>query len=187
LRHDARSIFSLAFVAFSLSSAVYISVAAINYLSLFPAIDEITKQQSYQIDKLVLSKMPGTNEPAVQVEVSLSNPTQYSGLTLTVIDVTIQYFYADGNTSNRPFQPGPSSPNTNAPESSPIGPDSTVRVTVVVPLTGSQAGQLFNFTSQNPGQIMGHCNLEIDISSFLVSVLGFTSYTRTQEVPLSFS
>ncbi|TMH96134.1 hypothetical protein E6H37_03865 [Candidatus Bathyarchaeota archaeon] len=187
MRHDARSIFSLAFVAFSLSSAVYISVAAINYLSLFPAIDEITKQQSYQIDKLVLSNMPGTSEPAVQVDVSVSNPTQYSGLTLTVVDVTIQYFYADANTSNRPFQPSPSSPNTDAPESSPIGPDSTVRVTVMVPLTGSQAGQLFNFTNQNPGQITGHCNLEIDISSFLVSVLGFTSYTRTQEVPLSFS
>ena len=185
LKPDARFLLVLAFVLVSLSSAIYISIAAINNLSLYPALDEIGNQQLFKVSGLILGAVPGTNQSRLEVQISVTNPTQYSGLQLSNVDVMTRNFTAQSSSGTENITLT-SYPNASEAVNNELQPASTDTVTVIIPLSSNQASILTHYNSMHPGQVFATVDLRVDISTFLVSAIGAYPYTRTQEVSLSF-
>jgi hypothetical protein len=164
-----------------IGSAIYVSLAALNYLSLYPALSDIQQQMPFQVDNASLIQAAGV--PTIAVYVTVSNPTSYSGLGLSHVSVML-YFFADANPNNTIFY-NPIALNASQVVGVPLGPNSADTVKLVVQLTTEQATQLVSFNDTNQGQIMAAVMLRVDLSTFLEPVTGTIFYTRTQNVPLS--
>jgi len=171
---------TLSFVVLAIGSAIYVSVASWNYLFLYPALEDIQNDQTYQVDRLLFLQTP--NASVLDVKVSVRNPSQYWGLRLFSTATTIN-FTAVSPSGNVTIFPS-FNPNASRMIGSPLGPRSVDAVDLMIPLTPNQTTQLVSFRAS---PIIGLVNLRVDISTFLESVAGTIVYTRTQEVPLSFT
>src|SRR5947199_10312988 len=87
----------LSFVVLSVGSAIYISAAAVNYLLLNPALDQIQNEQSFQVDRLSLVQSLGSNMSSLEVQITVRNPSGYSGLRLCGVTVVRLFFYSPTN------------------------------------------------------------------------------------------
>ncbi|HKI76091.1 MAG TPA: hypothetical protein VKA28_02710 [Candidatus Bathyarchaeia archaeon] len=183
LRLDPRRMLILSFVVLSVGSAIYISAAAVNYLLLNPALDQIQNEQSFQVDRLSLVQSLGSNMSSLEVQITVRNPSGYSGLRLFGVTVGRIIFYSPSN-NNMSVLPGSSSPNASEMVGKPLGPNSAVSVNIVIPLTSNQTSLLVSAGSTN--SVMGLVDLRVDIATFLESVTGTQTYTRMQDVPLSY-
>jgi hypothetical protein len=167
----------------SVGCAAYISVAAFNYLLLYPAINEIQNQMPFQVDKLSFLPGSGSNQSVLTAQITVSNPSDYSGFRLYAVSVTL-FFYDLANRNNTLFG-SPNPINGEQMIGAPLGPHSVDSESLVIGLTSQQATQLVSFQSRYPGQVMAEIMLRIDINTFLESVTGSSSFTRTQDISLS--
>jgi hypothetical protein len=180
---DRRTVLVLSFVLLSLGSAIYVSVAAVNYLLLYPALDQIGAEQSYQVSHLSLIQSQPSNRSSLIVGTVVSNPTGYYGLSLSSVAVTL-YFSAQSDPNSTIFQTTSGELSASETVNSLLGPSSTDSVSLQVPLTSNQTSTLISFYNQFNGRIVGNINLRVDIATFLLSVTGTDAYTRTQQVSL---
>ena len=164
-------------MALCVGSAIYIPLATFNYLGFYSALSQIGSQ----VDKLLLVQ----SQPSLEVQVSVTNPSDYSGFTLTQVTVQSIYFYEQANHTNNIFVPPSNEPNASQSVDSPLGPRSSDHVTILIPLSQEQTRELVSFNSTYSGQILGEVNLRVDIGTFLISVIGTETYTQMQDIPLS--
>lgn len=173
------------FIAISIGSALYVTVASLNYLRLYPALDEIQNHMTYQVYTLTLVKGPASAQSALVADVRVGNPSDYSGFRLTSVSLTL-FFYSLSNRSVALFN-NPISLNGSQTIDMVLGPNSLDSVTVNVELSSSQSNMLQSFIGQNPGLVMAEVQLRVDITTFLVPVTGTVPFTRTQDIQLSLS
>jgi hypothetical protein len=184
MRYSPRQIIVFSFTALSIASAVYISIATVNYLRFFPALPEI--QNSFQLDSLTLVRSTTSTQSTLKLLLNVTNPSQFVGFQLTDVVLTL-YFYLDGNMSKTLFVPPANQPNATRMLNMPLGPNQMDLVTISIQLDASQTNQLVMFTQTYPMQVVGNVILTIDISTFLLSVTGALPYTRIQDIFLSVS
>jgi len=183
MRYSLRQIIVFLFVALSLASLIYVSVATVNYLRFYPTLPEI--QNSFQLESLTLVRSGTSNQSVLELVLNVTNPSQFAGFQLTDVMLTL-YFYSGGNSSHTLFMlPFDERPNATQALNMPLGPNAVILVTISIPLSAVQTSQLVSFTNKYPEPVFGNVNLTIDISSFLLSVTGPFPYTRTQTILLS--
>lgn len=183
MKFDRGLIIALSFVLLSLGSATYVSLAALNYLRLYPALDEMQNQMPYQVDKLSFVAGANYNESTLTAQISVSNPSDYSGFRLRTVSLSL-FLYDQANRSITLF----STPNVldaSQTVQGQLGPHAVDSITLAVPLTSDQARQIVSFDNSYSGNVMGEVNLRIDIVTFLVPVTGSVAFTRIQDVALS--
>lgn len=176
-----RQIIVFSFAALSIVSALYVSGATLNYLRYFSALPEI--QNSFRVEKLTMTPT-NSSQPALDILINVTNPSQYSGFQLSQVSIVL-YFYQLGNANNTLFLPPSNEPNVTVSPNTDLGPNVAKILTLTIPLTPSQTGQLAAFSSNYPNGVIGDINLRIDISTFLKSVTGTLPYLLTQYVPLT--
>jgi len=180
MEYDRATIVTLVFTAICIGSAIYVSWAAVNYLSLYPALGQIEQVTPYQVDNATFVQSPRGS--TIAIDVTVTNPTTYSGLGLARVSLTL-YFFNDTNSSDTIFY-NPISLNASQPVGAPLGPNSADTVKLQVQLSPAQTSQLIDFNNTHQGQIMASVMLRVDLSTFLEPVTGTVIYTRTQDVPL---
>src|SRR6266516_2142608 len=91
LKLNKGQILSAIFIAVSISSAVYISVAAVNYLNFFPALDQLSGRVTS------VGFVNASSGPSLSARVDVSNPSDYSGFKLA--DLSIKLYFGHSNAS----------------------------------------------------------------------------------------
>jgi len=179
LKYDRSQIVALSFIILSVGSVVYVSTAALNYLRFYPALSQV----QFQTDSISYTSITGSNASALLAQITVRNPTDYSGLILGAVALRI-YFYVQSNRSNTLF--GNSSILTASQRPLvQLRASSTQHISISVPLSSQEAALLASFNSKYSGQVIADAALRVDIDTFLDSVTGSTSFTRTQDIPLS--
>lgn len=179
MNFDRSLIIALSFICLSIGSAIYVSAAAVNYLSLFPALGQLQTS----ISKLLFTRGPGFNQSTVTAQISVSNPTGYSGLRLAYVSAVISFF-VDTNNSITLFA-SPSELSSTKSSSDQIGPNSVDSVNLPILLGSAQTSQLLSFAGKYPGQVIARASLRVDVLTFLVSVTGSVPFTSTQDIPFT--
>lgn len=162
----------MVFILLSLGSAIYVSTATLNYLRLFPALNQI----QFQVDSLSL------NQSAIAAKVRVSNPTDYSGLTIRTLSVVISFF-VQTNRNITLFTP-PNGITASQQVGASLGPKSIYSLSMPIELTAQNATMLTEFNRQYPSQVTAEVQFRVDIVTFLVSVTGSIPFTQTQDIPL---
>ena len=175
---------ALSFIILSAASAIYVSASELNYLHLFPALNQIQEQQTFGMDKLSFTVAPNPNESSLVAQITVSNPTDYSGLRIDHVSATISFSAPINATTNATLFNAPDSLQAYQKVGSQLGANSMDSITVPIQLSPEQTSQLVSFNKNHRGQIMANVNLRIDIATFLESVTGTIVYQRTQYVPL---
>jgi hypothetical protein len=181
VRYDRERVFALSFVLLSIGSAIYISAASLNYLNLYPALDQIQSR----VMKVLFTQSSNASQSTLTTFVSVSNPSGYSGLRIGKISVMV-FLYVETNRSMMLF----SVPNDlmgSQVTSVQLPSNSVYSTSIPVGLTSQQANQTVSFTSQHIGNVAAEVTFTVDIRTFLVSVTGSVPYTETQDIPLSFN
>src|SRR4029077_1172728 len=128
--YDRVKVVALSFVLMSTGSAIYVSASALNYLRLFPALDQI----QFEVDKMSF------NQINIAAQVSVGNPTEYSGLQIRVLTVTVSFFIQTDR--NITLFSTPNELVGTERVSAPLGPDSVYSTSLPVLLSSQQAGNL---------------------------------------------
>lgn len=172
-------ILAFSFLFLTIGSAAYISVAAVNYLSLYPALGEI----QIQLVSLSFAESPSINQSALTAVVEVINPAAYSGLQVGDISVAVS-LYVKTNQSVTLFT-GADQLLTKRTLLDQLHPNSTYSANVLMMLSPQQIGEIVSFTRQYKGNVMAVVYPTVDIITFLQSYTGPVQYTQTEYVPLS--
>ncbi len=173
LRAQGRDIITFSFIFLALGSAANISLATLNYLRFYPAVNQIQLQISSAI---LVRYVP--NGTIVRAHVLLDNPTDYAGFKATTI-VVQTYFEAD-NVSL--FQAVPILGTQTLDRV--LAPHSELALNISVRPDPDQAISLSSFNSTHYGRIVVHAFLRADVSTFLDPVTGEIMLTKEEALPL---
>lgn len=182
MKYDRNQIVAFSFIVLSAGSAIYVSMATLNYLRFYPALSQVQSQ----IDTISFTSSSGTSMPTLLAQITVRNPTEYSGLRLGDVALRI-IFYVQGNRSLSLFDNISTVVLGSQRAGVPLGPESTQHVIVSISLDSQHATSLASFNSAHQGQVIAEVGLRVDIDTFLDSVTGSTPFTRIQDIPLSSS
>ena len=171
------------FVLLSVGSAIFVSLATLNYLRFYPALGQV--QNGVNVDKLTYNPGIGSAQPTVTIHFTISNPTDYSGFRVGRATVET-FFFQQTNQSNTRFY-GSNRLNGSLSVGGQLDPNSVRTVSIPLGLTPQQASDLSMFNSMYSGQVIGEVNLRVDIVTFLVSVTGSVPITGKWDLPLTTS
>src|SRR5690242_16364091 len=101
LKLSRGQILSAIFIAVSVSSAVYISIATVNYLDFFPALAQLSSQVT-SVDFVNVSSGPN-----LSARVDVINPSDYSGFKLADLSLKLYFEYANASSTQTLFQDNP--------------------------------------------------------------------------------
>ncbi len=162
----------------SVGSAVYTSVAAVNYLSFYPALSEIQTQ----LDSFSINTDSSMQRSTLDTHVTVSNPSNYNGFRLADETVTVS-FYVKSNTTITLFEGYRSLSGSNFVGGS-LPPRSMVTANVLVHLNNENSTSLSAFRTMYPGQVVARILLRVEIITFLDSVTGRVPITTTQDISI---
>lgn len=172
---------TIIFTIVTIVSASYIVFAATNYDNYYwQARSAVlnTDTNNTTIDNIQLA---GDNtNTTIQILVSVSNPTGYSGLTFDSSQVNL-FFYHTGNTSSRPFE---DSLIASKRLDQPLPPYSTIKTNLYIQLSPSQSNKIQTFKKSYAGQVVAYTVLTTFVDSFLDPVFGRMSPLKQQEIPI---
>ena len=170
-------ILSAVFVAVSVSSAVYISVAAVNYLNFFPALAQLSSRVTS------VGFVNASSGPSLSARVDVSNPSDYSGFKVADLSLKLYFGHSNASTTQTLFQDNPlfglAVPNRD------LGPRSSLFSLLNIMLNSQQLASLSDFNRTYYGQISAHVVLTVDIRTFLDPVIGVTVLNIAQDLSLS--
>ena len=172
-------ILAYSFLFLTIGSAIYVSVAAVNYLSLYPALGQI----QIQLVSLSFAESPSINQSTLTAFVKVMNPAEYSGLQVGDISVAVS-LYLRTNQSVTLFT-GADQLLAKRILMDQLRPNSTYSANIPVKLSSQQIGEIVSFTRQYMGDVMAVVYPTVDIITFLQSYTGPVQYTQTEYVPLS--
>lgn len=172
---------AVGFTVISLSSAVYISVIAINYLAYFPALAQIDSRVTN------VAFLDGSDGPRFSTKVTVENPGDYSGF--TVGDLSLKVFLEHGNASaigsfnetlfaDQPLT-GVLRVNTD------LAPRSQTVISIILSLNQQESAAFSSFDQKYHGNIFVHSFLTVDVITFLFAATGATVLNPVQDLPLS--
>ena len=168
---------SAIFIAVSVSSAVYISVAAVNYLDFFPALAQLSSQVTS------VGFVNASTGPSLSARVDVNNPSDYSGFKLADLSLKLYFGHSNASTTQTLFQDNPlfglAVPNSD------LGPRSSLVSFLNITLNSQQLASLSDFNRTYYGQISAHVVLTVDIRTFLDPVIGVTVLNIAQDLSLS--
>ncbi len=168
---------SWVFIALSVGSAVYLSLATLNYLSFYPSLAHL------QPSTLKISLQGNTSANlSFLAQISVSNPSGYSGFTLEDLSLKV-YLTASSNSSSSLFATG--APEASQVVARPLTPHSTFFSNIVIPLNPQEAESLLNFNRTYNGRITAHADLTITIITFLDPVMGRIPIESMDILPLT--
>jgi len=170
-------ILSAVFVAVSVSSAVYISVAAVNYLNFFPALAQLSSRVTS------VGFVNASSGPSLSARVDVSNPSDYSGFKVSDLSLKLYFGHSNASTTQTLFQDNPLF--GLAVPSRDLGPRSSLVSFLNITLNSQQLASLSDFNSTYYGQISAHVVLTVDIRTFLDPVIGVTVLNIAQDLSLS--
>jgi len=177
LKLNKGQILSAIFIAVSISSAVYISVAAVNYLNFFPALDRLSGRVTS------VGFVNASSGPSLSARVDVSNPSDYSGFKLADLSLKLYFGHSNASTTQTLFQDNPlfglAVPNRD------LGPRSSLFSLLNIMLNSQQLASLSDFNRTYYGQISAHVVLTVDIRTFLDPVIGVTVLNIAQDLSLS--
>lgn len=183
VRYDRNQLVSFSFMVICIGAAIYVSAASLNYLRLYPALNQL--QDNVRIDSVSFGQGQASSQPVVTCRITVGNPSDYSGFRIGKVYVVIA-FYVDSNRNMSIFTTQ-GAPNASIPSAGSLGPRSVVSLTIPIGLTPDQSSRLASFNAQYSGHLMAEVSYRVDVNTFLVSVTGSSVYTGTQDTPLSLS
>jgi hypothetical protein len=168
------------FIIVTVGAAVYVSVAADNYLHFYPAIARLDST----VTRLVFVPGGGSSQPRLIASVAVNNPSDYSGFTIRRAEIEM-FFFVQNNYNKTVFD-FPNRLTSYALPSGNIPSNSADSFDITVALNPTQATQLADFNSTYSSQgVVGWTNLRVDISTFLVAATGTTILDHVQNVTLT--
>ncbi len=168
-----------------LFSAVYIGFSVYNYDRFYwTTRDQLLGSYAGKVNTVHVLTDPGTGNIVVMVDVSVSNPTAYSGLSVHGFELTF-FFSHNGNLSEAVFSNIRDVLLANVALDTPLAPKSSVTATLTIHLDQSQSSLFRDFSAAHPGEISAHTFLMTVINSFLNPVFGRINTTSQQDVPTS--
>ncbi len=183
MTYDRKETIALLFVLLSVGSAIFVSLATVNYLRFYPALSQV--QNGVNVDKLIYTPAAGSARPTIAIHFTINNPTDYSGFRLGQATVET-FFFQQTNQSNTLFT-GSDRLNGSLSVGGQLGPNSGRSVNIPLGLTTQQASNLTMFNATYSGQVIGEVKLRVDIITFLVSVTGSVPIMGTWDLPLTIS
>ena len=173
MKWDRPRMILVAFMALSLTSAIYLSAITLNYLNYYPALGTLTAQ----VDSV--SIVPGTNYSRIVARVTVSNPSGYSGVELSE-DHTAMFFVNENNGS---LLFTGVQPQGDQPIGVQLLPHSSSTNDVLTQLYPSQASSLKSFASTSP--IMANVTLTVSLTTFLTPAVGQYTILTSSSIPVS--
>jgi hypothetical protein len=181
MRYDRTRLVAFSFMVICIGAAIYVSTASLNYLRLYPALNQL--QDNIRIDRVSFGQGQASSQSLVTCHITVDNPSDYSGFRIGKVYVVIS-FYVDSNRNMSLFTTL-TAPNASIPSAGSLGPKSVVSLTIPIALTPDQSSRLASFNAQYSGHVMAEVSYRVDVNTFLVSVTGSSVYTGTQDTPLS--
>lgn len=181
MTYDRGRLLSLIFIVISIGAVIYVSAASLNYLRLYPALGQL--QDSITVDRVSFVRGTGSDQPGLAAEMSIRNPTDYSGFRIYKAYVAI-FFFVQTNRNLTLFDM-PNAPNATLSIGRALEPNSTISLTIPVALSSDQSNRLISFQNQHSGYVMAEVSFRVDINTFLVSVTGSSVFTGTQDTLFS--
>lgn len=168
------------FVILSVASASYIVLSSLNYVQLFPALDQI--QTHTNISNLSLGQDSASNRFWLSAQVKVANPAQYSGISVASIRVRVYFVHVAPQGNMTLFL---NQSLLGSDSGGPLGPQNQATFDVIIPLNQQNATSLTSFRSQYPGQVIAVTTMAVELATFLDAAEGRTIYLVDQELPFS--
>jgi len=168
---------SVIFIAVSVSSAVYISFATVNYLDFFPALAQLS------IEVTRVGFVNATGGPSLSARVDVSNPSDYSGFKVADLSLKLYFGHSNASTTQTLFQDNPLF-GLAVPDHD-LWPRSSLVSFLNITLNSQQLALLSDFNRTYSGQIFARVSLTVDIRTFLDPVIGETVLNIAQDLSLS--
>jgi len=168
-----------AFIILSAISTVYLVASAINYLSFYPALNELESNISTVTLTTVVMNSSGT----LLANVTVTNPSDYSGL--TVANMFLSTFFLPSNMSNSPLFNETRLTGT-ASYFIPLPPRTSINLDITTHLTPGMVSSVSRYLSVNSNMITASCLLDVYVSTFLDKDLGYVTLPEQQRnIPLT--
>lgn len=168
-------ILATCFILLAVGSAIYLSAITLNYLNYYPGLSQL----STQID--AVSVMQGSNFSRIDTRITISNPSDYSGFTISEADSST---FFDSHTSSARLFNGTSLLQENLILGNPIPPHSTLNGNIVTNLNPTQAGDLAAYEKSQNGNVMANMTLTVQVSTFLTGPTGRVYISVSGDLPL---
>ncbi|HVH14749.1 MAG TPA: hypothetical protein VNA15_03405 [Candidatus Angelobacter sp.] len=164
---DSRMLLSSIFLLLGAGSTVFVAVASLNYVQLYPATSSL---------EVTLSKILYRN--GLTASVIVSNPVDYTGLTVTRGSLSI-YFLSG---SDYLFKNSTISDSVNLHTAIAARADTAWDWTIN--LSANQTSTLASFYTSHNQNVTAHYSLLLVVASFLQGQAGATPYAKEDQVPL---
>jgi len=112
----------------------------------------------------------------------LTNPTDYRGITIASIRLSV-YFVQVASQGNLTLFQNP--PLVGSNSGGPLGPHEQAAFDLIVPLSQQNASSLISFRSQNPGKVVAVTQVTVELMTFLEAAGGRIAYLIQREFPFS--
>ena len=171
----------------SLLSFGFILLASSNYDSYYwQARSAILNPESNntKVNGVTVTKDFTTGKIVVRVNMSATNPTNYSGLTLDKFAISV-FFLHTQNVSESVFQDQNQKLLANMRLDIPLGPRSTVSTNLFLNLNSTQSSSFLMFNRTYNGNVVADVVLHTEVSSFLDPVYGTMTTQEEWKIPVS--
>ena len=189
MKLDKRDVIAIVFVSISLLSLAFILVEGWNYSNYYwearsAILDPSTNNTV--VRGVSVAKDPNSEQLMIRINVSATNPTGYSGLTLNQFAI-IFFFFHTGNISQSIFTPAANNLLANTSPREALGPQSTINSDLIVNLDSTQSGQVQAFEQNYNGDVQAHLLMITSVNSFFDPVFGVMTTTKEQVLPIIWS
>ncbi len=152
-----KRIFVIFYTAIVVSSVLYLTAASINYLQFYPALQSLRADAAGQ----QIIRDTQNNPAQILLRLSISNPTEYSGLRLEYVGLRL-YFTAGNHSIFQGFQL--LGENSTRAE---LGPRTSLLLEARFPLMGNQSSILGSFLNTYGATVVSRYNVDIHLFTFL--------------------
>jgi hypothetical protein len=166
------------FLILSVASASYIVISALNYVQLFPALDQV--QTHTAISSLSFDQDVASNRSWLDAQVTIANPSGYTGIAIASVRVAVYFVHVTSQGNSTRFQ---SPPLLGSESGGPLGPQKQAAFDVIIPLSQQNASSLISFRSQPP--VVAVTKVAVELATFLDAAGGRIIYLIERELPFS--
>ncbi len=172
LQLSRAALVAILLIAVSMTSLTYGTLEAVNYSSYWDARSKL----SSTADRLHVETDSASGNVTIQMTVSATNPTVYSGMIVRYFEVRLYFVKL---ASNQSLFSGDTSGDLidlvtqdHPPVGDTLGPNAKVTTVLTLQLSSSRSAAFNAFYSPNPNQVYGQVNVRAVVDSFLDTVVG---------------
>lgn len=174
MRWEREKLVAVSFIIISLGSALYLSSITLNYLNYYPALGKLTAR----VDRV--SIVQGSNSSGINSQISISNPSDYSGFSLGDAEVSISF----QTTSSNATLFLASLANEVQPIGGKLATHSTVSANITGQLSPAEASSFESFHTTYSGSVLANVTLTVQVITFLDPLVGRYPIVSNDLVPV---